>query len=606
MKSNDIDSSNIHDPNEEQRTELSALKQKISESYQNDPKLSIVLCEQYYLSAKMYNSQDDISESFYYLGMSYNSMGNNEEAIKNYNLALQSNQTNNLELYYIIQISMGVSYRQIGEYSKAISSYTNALNTGIKNNIDVIYNNIAVIYYHLNELDQAINYSNKAFELYNLNGDLLGSLGILNNIGKILTIQKKYDEAERQIKKAKFLATKNDLINQIIVSEHYLGNLYFDKEDYKEAYLCLLAAYKIGKVQQSKNQLYSITLLLAQVTNNLKKFDSANEYYKEALILSQEISTSELINSLNKFYLFLEDQKDYERAFHYLKQLHSISSDINKEEKTKELNKARVQFENKEQELKLEKLNAVKELYDQLEVQSLELDAKNKKLENINNDLIHFSYALSHDLREPARLVKSYSDVLTLMLTEKLNEKEKQMFAHLKSGAERMEVLIEDLHRYAVLGVNEDMKKQVDMTKVLEGVIAILQLQIQESGVIITYDPLPIIYSYSTLIGQLFQNLISNAIKYRKAGEQSYISVTYQIVDNMHEIRVLDNGIGIPNSEQARIFRLFKRATNHSALGNGVGLAFCKKIMDKINGNIQVYSRGENSGSEFIISIPIT
>jgi signal transduction histidine kinase len=603
MKSSQ-DSANYKIMTDKQVAELNDFKQRIQELLIEEPNRVGDLIDHYLSLAENYNSQEDIAEAYYFFGYINNNLGDNNKSIKFFELA--GLNTKNPELVHRIHISIGVSYRQIGEYTKAIKSYTIALNTGINAHLDAIYNNMAVIYYHLNELDQAILFSNKAFELYNATGDVVNSLGILNNLGKILTIQKKYDEAEMQIDKARVLAKRHNMIMQIVISEFNLGNLFYETKDYKKSFERLLTAYDLCFPQKNKNQLYSITLLLAQVSNNLKKFDSANEYYKEALILSQEISTSELINSLNKFYLFLEDQKDYERAFHYLKQLHSISSDINKEEKTKELNKARVQFENKEQELKLEKLNAVKELYDQLEVQSLELDAKNKKLENINNDLIHFSYALSHDLREPARLVKSYSDVLTLMLTEKLNEKEKQMFAHLKSGAERMEVLIEDLHRYAVLGVNEDMKKQVDMTKVLEGVIAILQLQIQESGVIITYDPLPIIYSYSTLIGQLFQNLISNAIKYRKAGEQSYISVTYQIVDNMHEIRVLDNGIGIPNSEQARIFRLFKRATNHSALGTGVGLAFCKKIMDKINGNIQVYSRGENSGSEFIISIPIT
>ena len=83
------------------------------------------------------------------------------------------------------------------------------------------------------------------------------------------------------------------------------------------------------------------------------------------------------------------------------------------------------------------------------------------------------------------------------------------------------------------------------------------------------------------------------------------IKIKYAKIDNKHEIRIIDNGIGIPISEQPRIFRLFKRATNHNFEGTGVGLAFCHKIMDKINGNIQVYSRGENLGSEFIIELPI-
>lgn len=603
----DLDSISLNLLDIVKREELLVLRCEIEKIINNEPNVGIDLCKKYESLSRKYKSSEDLAESYYWFGVGYNGLGDNLNALKYYHLSIEHASIYSLHsLIHRTQISIGVSYRQIGEYAKAIEFYTHALDSHIDDFLDVIYNNMAVIYYSLKELDKSVEYFEKAYDIYTKKGEIVISVGILNNIGRIFTIQKKYKKAEKILLETITIAKANNFFIELINAEFNLGNLKNEVGLYHQSYEILNNASILCDKYPNNNLKYSIVFLMADVCNKLLKMDQANEFYKQALILSQQISTQELVKSLSKYYVFLEEQKDYERSFHYLKQLHSITNDISQEEKTKELNKARVQFENKEQELKLEKLNAVKELYDQLEVQSLELDAKNKKLENINNDLIHFSYALSHDLREPARLVKSYSDVLTLMLTEKLNEKEKQMFAHLKSGAERMEVLIEDLHRYAVLGVNEDMKKQVDMTKVLEGVIAILQLQIQESGVIITYDPLPIIYSYSTLIGQLFQNLISNAIKYRKAGEQSYISVTYQIVDNMHEIRVLDNGIGIPNSEQARIFRLFKRATNHSALGTGVGLAFCKKIMDKINGNIQVYSRGENSGSEFIISIPIT
>jgi signal transduction histidine kinase len=593
-------------PSKEHLSELISIKREISTLYKSEPTLSIELCNRYRELAIRYKSPVNISESYYYLGMCYNALGNNKEAINCYLQSFDNNISKDEDLNYKINISMGVSYRQIGEYTKSIQSYTRALNSKITERTDVIYNNMAVIYYHMNELDQAIVFSNKAFELYIKNGDIINSLGILNNVGKILTIQRKFNEAENQILRAKKIAIDNNITDQIIVAELYLGNLFFDKKDFRQAYKSLISAYELAVSKQKKNQLYSITLLLAKVCNKLGKFDIVNHYYKEALILSQEISVTELINCLNEYYIFLEEQKDYERAFHYLKQLFTISNDISLEEKTKELNKARLEFENKEQELKLEKLNAVKVLYDQLAEQSLELDKKNRKLENINNDLMHFSYALSHDLREPARLVKSYSDVLTFMLKDKLNEKETEMFAHLKNGAEKMEILIEDLHRYAVLGVNENMKKEVDLNKIIEGVLMILQLPIQESNATIEFDQLPTINTYPTLISQLFQNLISNALKYRKKDNIPMIKVKYAKIDNNHEIRIIDNGIGIPISEQPRIFRLFKRATNHKYEGTGVGLAFCQKIMDKINGNIQVYSRGENLGSEFITTIPIT
>lgn len=586
----------------EQKSELLILRKEIEKLIHNEPTSTLEMCLKYRQLSILYNSEEDLAESFYWIGVGYNGLGDNHKAISYYNLANEKNKDNKyLELLHRTQISIGVSYRQIGEYTKAIQSYTSALESNIDLFLDIIYNNMAVIYYNLNELNKSIEFFEKAYECYSKKGEVVASVGILNNIGRIYTIQKKYRNAEVFLLKTIEISETNNLYIEFINAKFNYATFKNEIGKVDEAYQILNETYLLFDKHYNLNLKYSTLFLLAEICTKLKKYDQAGVCFKEALILSQEISPQELTKSLEKYYSFLEQQQDYERAFHYLKQLYTISNDLSREEKTKELNKARLEFENKEQELKLEKLNAVKVLYDQLAEQSLELDKKNRKLENINNDLMHFSYALSHDLREPARLVKSYSDVLTFMLKSKLNEKETEMFAHLKNGAEKMEILIEDLHRYAVLGVNENMKKEVDLNKIIEGVLMILQLPIQESNATIEFDQLPTINTYPTLISQLFQNLISNALKYRKKDNIPMIKIKYAKIDNNHEIRIIDNGIGIPISEQPRIFRLFKRATNHKYEGTGVGLAFCQKIMDKINGNIQVYSRGENLGSEFII-----
>jgi signal transduction histidine kinase len=465
---------------------------------------------------------------------------------------------------------------------------------------------MAVIYYQINDFENAIHYSEKAYELLLASGEIVDSLGILNNIGKIKTLQQNFVDAEKILLEAEQIAIANQITYQQIIALKNLGELKYATEQFEDAYKYLEKGKELAKKEKNKHVLYSITLLNAEVANKMKKFDASNALYLEALDLSQKLNSTDRISWLNKYYGFLEEQHDYKRALFYLKKLHEESASINQEEKTKELNKARLLFENKEQQLKVEKLNAVNELYAKLEIQSTELSKKNKKLEDTNNDLMHFSYALSHDLREPARLVKSYSDLLTLMLKSKLNDKEEYMFKHLKNGAEKMEVLIDDLHKYATLGTNEDLKKTIDLNKIVEGVKMILRLPITESNAIIESDDLPNIKSYPTLISQLFQNLISNAIKYRIENQAPLIRITYQKLESFHEIKIIDNGIGIPKEEQPRIFGLFKRATNHTNfVGTGVGLAFCLKIMSKIHGTIDVFSAGENQGTTFTILIPL-
>jgi len=589
-----------------QKKELEILWATIQQLMRSQPEKAMQELETYKILAEKYENRAHLTEYYYATGYCYSNLGNQKSALEFYELASQTNPQLSTTLTNKINIGIGSIYRLNGDFSKAIELYSTALNDGSTDFLDTIYNNMAVIYYQINDFENAIHYSEKAYELLLASGEIVDSLGILNNIGKIKTLQQNFVDAEKILLEAEQIAIANQITYQQIIALRNLGELKYATEQFEDAYKYLEKGKELAKKEKNKHVLYSITLLNAEVANKMKKFDASNALYLEALDLSQKLNSTDRISWLNKYYGFLEEQHDYKRALFYLKKLHEESANINQEEKTKELNKARLLFENKEQQLKVEKLNAVNELYAKLEIQSTELSKKNKKLEDTNNDLMHFSYALSHDLREPARLVKSYSDLLTLMLKSKLNDKEEYMFKHLKNGAEKMEVLIDDLHKYATLGTNEDLKKTIDLNKIVEGVKMILRLPITESNAIIESEQLPSIKSYPTLISQLFQNLISNAIKYRIENQAPLIRITYQKLESFHEIKIIDNGIGIPKEEQPRIFGLFKRATNHTNfVGTGVGLAFCLKIMSKIHGSIDVFSAGENQGTTFTILIPL-
>lgn len=131
-------------------------------------------------------------------------------------------------------------------------------------------------------------------------------------------------------------------------------------------------------------------------------------------------------------------------------------------------------IENKEQELELLRLREVKALNKILADNTILLEEKQNKLEEINNDLMHFSYALSHDLKEPVRMIKSFSYILSMLLAKKLSDEEKQMFHYITNGAQKTVLLIDELQKYDKLGVTEDMKKEINLNHILKDTIQLL------------------------------------------------------------------------------------------------------------------------------------
>jgi sensor histidine kinase YesM len=372
-------------PTEEELEELRESNYNIQKLLFAEPSGVIKDIKRYREMARSYMSKTHFAESYYFTGYLYSILGSNEKAVFYFNRAKKITHDNNL--LHRIYVSIGVSYRQSGEYTKAIQSYTSALNTGSNEHSDAVYNNMAVIYYHLKEHDLAILYFSKAFEIYNLRDDLTNSLGILNNIGKILTIQKRYNEAFEKIKKAKEYALKNNVVMQIVVSDFNLGNLYYELGDYDQSQKMLEVAYQLCKIQQNKNQLYPISLLMAMVFEKLENYEMAKIYYEESLVLAMELSHKEYLDTLKKIHLFYELHGDYTAAYSYLKLLKEKSKIKMGDNKVKDLLKARFYFENKEKELKLEKFQKVNTINQILRKKEIQFQSKNYKLQKAVKDL---------------------------------------------------------------------------------------------------------------------------------------------------------------------------------------------------------------------------
>ncbi|WP_221353471.1 sensor histidine kinase [Streptomyces beigongshangae] len=219
----------------------------------------------------------------------------------------------------------------------------------------------------------------------------------------------------------------------------------------------------------------------------------------------------------------------------------------------------------------------------------LRLDAQAADLQRSNAELEQFAYVASHDLQEPLRKVSSFTQLLQRRYGGQLDSRADQYIDFAVDGANRMQVLINDLLDFSRVGRVHNAHQSVDLGTVLERTLSSLSVGIEEAGATITHDPLPTLVADPTQVGMLWQNLIGNAVKFRRPGEAPKIHITADREGELWRFTVTDNGIGIAPEYADKIFVIFQRLhTKDAYAGSGIGLAMCKKIVEFHGGTIGV------------------
>jgi len=236
---------------------------------------------------------------------------------------------------------------------------------------------------------------------------------------------------------------------------------------------------------------------------------------------------------------------------------------------------------------------------------NVDLEQSNAALARSNEDLERFAFVASHDLQEPLRMITTYAQLLAQKYDGLLDQDAALFVGNIVDGSTHMRDLLADLLGYTELATRPlGPAEAVDLNAVLETVKQNLKALIDESEAVLTADPLPVVSGHPSHFIPLFQNLVANAIRYR--GEcPPRIHIAVQSMGNQIRFAVSDNGIGIAPEHHLQIFEPFKRLHGKNIPGTGIGLAICKRVVERYGGRIWVESKA-GEGATFLFSLPVS
>ncbi len=575
--------------------------------------------------------------------------------------------TLSLEKYKLLQDStrvitaynnLGVSYAKINNYKLALENYQNALEWqlayqgGSKANsteVGYINNNIGGMYIYLGQIDDAINYFSQASEIKAVLDDKSLYSTIQTNLGISYYKKGLRDKALEQLLLSLELCQDANNHENLARAHTYIGRIYEDRELYGSA----LSAYRRSlTVQKNINNSDPETWVdIGRVYRKLYNLEQAEKNALEGLTQAREDKDLEAeAQASSLLSLIYEDMFQDQRALDYERRYSRLSDSINKIVANREYMEMRTLFEadRQKQELAIQKVELEKRsiqiekrkaqsrnlwitlasviilffsaLYSIYRVQKTNeklvtlnteikhqrdlLNTQAQKLKVINEDMRKFSLALGHDLKQPLTTIKGYSGLIRKEF-QKQDSRRGELFAYnLEDSIDRMNNRIQHLVEYIREGENFRKNEEVDLKDVIGQVSRDLHGSIQKHHARLNISTLPKVKGDSNLLARLFQNLISNSIKYRRDDVNPKIEIDYRPNGFYNIISVKDNGAGIKEKYLKTIFNLFDRGERKDDKeGTGIGLSTCKRIVELHGGKIEVDST-VGTGTTFYLYFP--
>lgn len=530
--------------------------------------------------------------------------GEYSSAIKYGNKAIHLLESTNSEILAKTYNIVGLTYLKTGDFEQALYYLFKSLAVIEDNNIDIqdlkagILLNISVIHYRCKNYEDSLTHIEQAQSIFKTLGIKKGLFQCYISSGNVYILLNEVDKAFEYYNKALFIV--KDLGDQYQMSVVY-NNLAIVSEQRGDFETALNFVKKSLEIKNKLNNKHSIVVgydRLSFIYSSMGEFDEALKHLNKALVLAEEIGAKPHIARIFKKYAEIYAKiGDFKLAYEFQIRYTEQNEKLYDDEKARSMEemRSRYQLEQKEQEAKI------------LKQKEAEITRYAKQLEESNEDLRQFAHIVSHDLKEPLRMVKSYVTLIKRFLDKDSFAKIEEFYDFAVDGATRMQQLITDILSLASIQKEGRKFGPTTMNDVMFIVGRNLGQLVQEKKGEVIYNNLPNIHADESQIVQLFQNLIGNGLKYNQS-ERPIVTIDCKQQNDHYIFSIKDNGIGIPEKFYKKIFEMFQRLhTKADYKGTGIGLAICKKIVDRHNGEIWVNAeKGEGSTFYFKIAMPST
>ena len=572
-------------------TQLNNYLVDISEYRRTNPVKALEIANTALILAQKLNDKHSESRLNTYIG-GINLQKGNLNLAKNHfykALSIYKNCLNDLDLLTRIKLGLGSYFFDINDFENSLTYFFKALQLDIPPLKSAIYNNIASVYIRLNQYNEAFEYLFEGLRLSEEEENYDRQIFFLYNIGASYHSQKEYLNA------IDYYHRTTEIIDKINGYQYMqclclsrIGTVNDDLGNYTTGFKYFNKALKISK-KHSLNR--EQTRLLRQIgETKLKVNDKTGflEYHQLSIEKAKKYDLpQEILSAYHNLKQFYKSFDNFEKAFEYAELIIELQKKIFTKER--DLKVADITKENKHEI----ELLAQKNQY---------IEEQNTILAQTNSMLEEFTYIVAHDLKEPLRSILSFTTLLNKKSQHQLNSESKVYIDYITKSAKHMNALLVDLLKYTTIDKTEIVKENINLNDLIDEVQFLLSAAIKKNESVVICENLPTIKANQTHMKQLFQQLIHNAVKFRKKHELTIIEIASTKTSTHHIFSVKDNGIGINEKYQEKIFKIFNRLDKRNYQGTGIGLAICNKIVQLYGGNIWVESKADE-GATFYFSI---
>lgn len=481
-----------------------------------------------------------------------------------------------------------------------------AISIGYRKSIADSLVNIGTIYANLQNHEEALLRYKTILEDYD---DILpiNTLAIIyNNVGNIFYLLNNAEQAKLNFEKSLNLATTSSYQEMITLALTQISRVHRMEGNLEEALVLAEQARFLMLQQNETTGLQINTINLAYLHADLGDLDSAVALAKlgkdSSLSMGDEINAMQAIRLLSSIYA---DLRDYETAYQFQKEYVELQDKVVKEQSRLHTIDIEIRYDIREKQKQIEHLQKENAFQGKLIEQSEQIAQQNTQLVFANEELQQFAYIVSHDLKEPLRMIASYSQLIMFRYKDVVDENFQTYLDFMSEGVTRMNALLDGLLQYGTVGKEKEDKEEVEIEDIIDAAQFNLKLLIRETNAEIEVGKMPIIIAHPSRMIQLFQNLMNNALKFSRADVRPHIKITCNKRGKIYHFRVQDNGIGIEEEHRERVFAIFQRLhTRKQYEGTGIGLSICQKIVQHLGGNIWIEDAPEG-GTVFCFDLPI-